>query len=100
MTEMSRLIKLHARRLQCVYDERTAGDNTFISAFANFLIDIERARLDETLNRTVEFAKADEKVDPFRHTGINFIVQMQNTDVAALDERAKTLTDLGFEVHE
>lgn len=60
MSAFDRLIKLHAERLQRVYDERTAGDHTFIGAFANFLVDIERARLDETIERI----KATEKEQP------------------------------------
>lgn len=57
MTETNRLIKLHAERLKRVYNERTAGDFTFSGALANFLVDIERARLDETIQRV----KAAEK---------------------------------------
>jgi len=60
MSEFDRLIKLHAERLQRVYDERTAGDHTFTGALANFLIDVERARLAETIERI----KATEKEQP------------------------------------
>lgn len=75
MNEFDRLIKLHAERLQRVYDERTAGDFTFSGALANFLVDIERARLDETIERI----KATEKEHPIKHVGVNYFVQERNT---------------------
>jgi hypothetical protein len=96
MSEFDRLIGLHAERLQRVYDERTAGEFTFTSILAEFMVAYESAKLVETIERI----KATEKEHPIKHTGVNFIVQMQNTDTAALDARAKTLTDLGIEAHQ
>lgn len=48
LTETDAVLQAHAAKLQKMYDDRTAGDHSFLGALASFLMDVDKVRGDFT----------------------------------------------------